>query len=150
MIEARSVQLTDEGNINSGYTHTGYGDGSGSYTGYVTDYTSYNPPVYSDYSSGHTNNSYSTYRPPNMGYGSGYFNITHAGYKVPQYVHYGPPEKTYYQNTNGCDKVPWKITEKPEISYGAYESPKSHLNNELYTWLISATKGNNWSKEIYV
>jgi hypothetical protein len=159
MVQARSVLLPEEGNISSGYTHTGYGDGSGSYTGYATDYTSYNPPaysdtsynppLYSDYTSGYTNTSYTKYGPPNTDYGNGYFNITHVGYKIPQYAHYGPPTKTYYQNTNDCDKVPWKITEKPEISYGAYESPKSHLNNELYTWLISATKGNKWSKEIY-
>lgn len=146
MVQARSVLLPGEGNINSGYTDTGYGDGSGSYTGYVSDYTSYNPPVYNDY---YTNTSYTKYSPPTTGYTNGYFNITHAGYKVPQYAHYGPPVMTNYQNVNGCDKVPWKITQKPEISYGAYTPSKSHQNNELYTWLISATKGNNWSKEIY-
>jgi hypothetical protein len=149
-----SALLPDE-NISSGYMNTGYGYGSGtsSYKGYVTDYnnsyyTSYNPHAHTGYSSGYTNTSYTSYGPPHKGYANGYFNVTHTGYGIPQYSHYGPPAKLNYQNVNDCNKVQWKITHKPETSYGAYLPTKSYLNNGLYTWLTSATKRDKWSKEI--
>jgi hypothetical protein len=133
------------------YIDTGYGYGSGSYTPYNTlynnsAYTTYNPPAYTDYSNGYKNISYTKYVPPNSGYANGYLNITRTDYNTPQYVHYVPPAN--YQNVNECNKAPWKITVKPEITYGANVPTKSHLNNEFYTWLTSVTKGNNWSKEI--
>lgn len=147
VIEVRSVLLPEE-NINNGYTDTGYSYGTGSYTGYATNYNSYGPPIYTDYPNRYTNNSYTNYSPPNKGYANGYFNVTHTGYDIPQYAHYGPPVNTNYQNVNDCNKVAWKITDKPEIGYGAYKSPKAHLNTDFYVWLTSATKGNNWSKEL--
>lgn len=166
--------LPDHGNIHNGYGDTGYSYSSGSYTGYVTNYkksdydsynppvytdtgygygsdsysayTTYNPPAYTDYSNGYKNVSYTKYVPPNSSYANGYFNITRTDYNIPQYVHYGPPAN--YQNVNECNKAPWKITVKPEITYGGYVPTKAHLNNEFYAWLTSVTKGNNWSKEI--
>jgi hypothetical protein len=147
VIQVQSV-LPPEENINSGYTDTGYSYGTGPHTDYATEYNSYKPPVHTDYSNRYTNISYANYGPPNNNYASGYFNVTHTGYGIPRYDHYGPPAKTNYQNVNDCDKVAWKITDKPEIGYGAYLSPKAHLNRNFYNWLTSATKGNGQSKEL--
>ena len=133
------------------YTDTGYSYGSGSYTGYVTNYnnsayTTYNPPAYTDYSDGYKNSSYTKYVPPSNSHANGYFNITRTNYNTPHYVHYGPPAN--YQNPKECNKVPWKLTVTPDVTYGGYVPTKAHLNNEFYTWLTSVTKGNNWSAEV--
>lgn len=181
-IEVQPLLLPDQGNIHYGYIDTGYSYGSGSYTGYVTNYTnsdyiSYNPPVYTDtgygygsgsdtgyvtnynnsayttyntpaytdYSYGYKNISYTKYVPPSSSHANGYFNITGTNYNTPQYVHYGPPAN--YQNANECNKTPWKVTMKPDVTYGGYVPTKSHLNKEFYEWLTTVTK-NNWSKEI--
>jgi hypothetical protein len=175
-IEVKSLLLPDQGNIHYGYIDTGYGYGSGSYTGYVTnytnsDYTSYNPPVYTDtgysygsgsytgyvtnynnsaytnyntpaytdYSNGYKNISYTKYVPPSSSHANEYFNTTHTTYNTPQYVRYGPPTE--------CNKTPWKVTVKPDVTYDGYVPTKPHLNNEFYAWLTSVTK-KNWSKEI--
>lgn len=147
VIEVRSLLLPEE-NINNGYIDTGYSYGTGSYTGYPIDYNSYGPPTYNDYANRYTNISYTNYSPPNKGYANGYFNVTHNSNDMPQYAHYGPPVKTNYQNADDCNKAAWKITDKPEIDYGAYLPPKAHINKDFYVWLTSATKGNSWSKEL--
>jgi len=132
------------------YTDTGYSYGSGSYTGYVTNYnnsayTTYNTPAYTDYSDSYKNISYTKYVPPSSSHENGYFNIPSTNYNTPHHVHYGPPAK--YQNAYECNKTPWKVTVKPDVTYGGYAPTKPHLNNEFYAWLTSVTK-NNWSKEI--
>lgn len=134
------------------YTDTGYSYGSGSYTGYVTDYnnsayTTYNTPAYTDYSTGYKNISYTNYVPPSSSQANAYFNITRTNYNTPQYVNYGPPAN--YQNADECNKMPWKITVKPHVTYGGYVPTKSHPNKEFYAWLTSVTKNNNWSAEIH-
>lgn len=139
--------LLPEENIDSGYSVTGYSYSTGSYAGYATDYNSYRPPIYTDYNKRYTNISYTTYKPPYKGYANEYFNVTHTGYDTPQHGHY-PSVTTYYQNANDCNKVAWEITNKPEIGYEAYLPPKTHLNKDFYVWLTSATKRNNWSKEL--